>query len=96
MKRTLWASGLLALAFVLGGCDDSDERSTGQKVNAPAPDVTTRYVMACPKCGAPTKPYRVNGIKSYYRCTGQPPKFLSHPEQTWSHSINRAQDSAEK
>jgi hypothetical protein len=96
MKRALWAGGLLALAFALGGCDDSDDRNTGQKLNAPVPDVTTRNVMACPKCGAPTKAYRVNGIKSYYRCTGQPPKFQYHPERTWSHCISHDKDSTEQ
>ena len=41
----------------------------------------------CPKCGAPQKPYRVNALKSYYKCSGLPPKFVYHEEVLWSHRL---------
>jgi ssDNA-binding Zn-finger/Zn-ribbon topoisomerase 1 len=96
MKRALWASGLLGLALVLGGCSDKDDRGTEEKLYAPAPEFATRNVMACSKCGAPQRPYRINGDKSFYRCTGQPPKFFAHPEEKWTHKINRSKDSTEQ
>jgi len=96
MKRALWAGGLLALAFVLGGCEDKDDRKTDEKLYAPAPEFATRNMMVCPKCGAPQRPYRINGVKSFYRCTGQPPRFASHPEETWVHAISRDKDSTEQ
>jgi hypothetical protein len=96
MKRALCASGLLALALLLGGCEDTDNRSTEELLYAPAPDFATRNVMACPKCGAPQKPWRINGDKSFYRCTGQPPKFRSHPEVTWAHRLSHDKHSPEQ
>jgi len=96
MKRALLAGGLLAFAFVLGGCDAEDTRSTEEKLYAPTPDFATRYVVACPKCGAPQRPYRVNGEKSYYRCSGQPPKFRYHKEKLWTHDISHDKKSVEQ
>ncbi len=84
MKRFLQASALLALVFTLGGCVE-DHRDTDEKMNAPAPDFANRRVMACPKCGAPQRPFRVDAIKSYYKCEGLPPKFPYHEEKRWSH-----------
>ena len=84
MKR-----GLLVLAgsvclLWLAGCDN---RSTAEKLYNPSPDYTTRQIMACPKCGAPQKPYRINGTKEYYECSGMPPRFPYHPRYEWSHTI---------
>ena len=93
MKRALWASGLLALAFLLGGCLCT--RSPQEKLTRRPRTSIPAQMMACPKCGAPQKPYRVNACKSYYRCSGQPPKFLYHPECSWSHN-NTGEISAEK
>ena len=51
MKLALWASALLALGFLSGGCSDKDDRATEEKLYAPAPELASRNVMACPKCG---------------------------------------------
>ena len=100
MKRAFFLGvlslGLLALALVLDGCSDKDDRGTDGKLYAPAPEFATRSVMACSKCGAPQKPYRINGAKSFYRCTGQPPKFAFHPEEKWVHAISHDKDSTEQ
>jgi hypothetical protein len=87
MKRALLASALFAMMFVLGGCDE-DQRNTDEKLNAAPLDYNTRRVMACPKCGAPTAPWRISEIKSYYRCSGMPPKFKYHPEKEWTHRFH--------
>ncbi|HYG76892.1 MAG TPA: hypothetical protein VEK08_17945 [Planctomycetota bacterium] len=84
MKRFFQAAAWVAMVVVLNGCNE-DQRNTEEKLNAPAPDFSTRPVMACPKCGAPQRPFRIDAIKSYYRCTGQPPKFPFHNEKTWIH-----------
>ena len=87
MKRALRAGALLAFAFVLwaaGGCDD---RTTEEKQFSPPPEYDTRYVMICPECGAPQRPFRINALKSYYRCTGIPPKFPFHKERRWQHDV---------
>lgn len=84
MKRVFQAFALLTLALVLGGCNE-DQRSGEEKANAPAPDFTSRRVMACPKCGAPQRPFRIDAIKSYYKCEGLPPKFPWHEEKRWIH-----------
>ncbi|MCY3020431.1 MAG: hypothetical protein NTW87_15535 [Planctomycetota bacterium] len=95
MKQALLASGLLAFAFLLGGCTD-DDRTTDEKLHSPPPEFTTRYTMACPKCGAPQKPFRINAVKSFYRCTGQPPRFPYHQEKRWEHKICDEKDSVEQ
>ena len=95
MKQALLASGLLALALLLGGCTN-DDRNTDEKLHSPPPEFATRYVMACPKCGAPQKAYRVNAVKSFYRCSGQPPRFVYHPEKKWEHKISFDKDSTEQ
>ena len=81
-----------ASVLLLAGCTHEenltdDSRDAQQKANAPAPDVATRPVMACPKCGAPQRPYRVTAVTSYYRCSGTPPKFAYHPLQTWERTV---------
>jgi hypothetical protein len=76
----------LAAVLCLSGCDE-DHRKTDEKINSPAPDFTSRNVMACPKCGAPTAPYRISAIKSYYHCSGQPPKFPYHEQREWQHTL---------
>ena len=79
--------GLAAVAaLMLSGCDE-DHRKVDEKIVAPNPDFSTRYVMACPKCGAPTSPYRISALKSYYRCTSQPPKYPYHEERDWQNTI---------
>ena len=95
MRYVVWAGGLLAFAFLLGGCDQ-DNRSTEQKLYSPAPDFDTRHVTPCPKCGAPQKPCRINSVKSYYRCSGQPPRFPWHKEKQWSHTISHDKASVEQ
>jgi hypothetical protein len=74
----------------LGGCNERlDDRTTDQKQNAPQPDLKTRYYMACPKCGCPQRPYQINELKSYYRCSGNPPKFPYHTEHLYQHTLNQ-------
>jgi hypothetical protein len=94
MRRALLACGLLAFALVPIGCDN--DRHTDEILYAPPAEYATRYVMACPRCGAPTKPFRINATKSYYRCSGQPPKFTSHKEKLWSHVVSHDKDSTEQ
>jgi hypothetical protein len=77
----------LASLILLMGCDE-DKRTGDEKASQPAPEYATRYVMQCPKCGAPTAPYAVNGYKNFYRCSGQPPKFAYHSEKEWSRRLN--------
>jgi hypothetical protein len=84
MKRVFQAFALLTLALVLGGCNE-DQRGAEEKATAPAPDFASRRVMQCPKCGAPQRPYRIDAIKSYYKCEGLPPKFPWHQEKQWIH-----------
>lgn len=95
MKRALLAASVMAFTLVLGGCKE-DSRGTDEKLTAPAPDFNTRNVMACPRCGAPQKPFRISGVKSYYRCSGQPPKFAYHDEKKWNHTISNDKDSTER
>ena len=52
--------------------------------------------MACPKCGAPQKPFRINAVKSFYRCTGQPPRFPYHYEKRWERKLSDEKDNAEQ
>ena len=87
MKRLLLALGFAGL-LGMAGCEQ-DRRNTEAKLNTPAPDFGSRFVTACPECGAPQRPYRVTGTKSFYRCSGQPPKFKYHSEDKWSHAIDR-------
>jgi len=84
MKRFFKAALVLSLVVVLYGCNE-DQR-TGEKIRrAPLPEFVNRVTMECPKCGAPQRPYRIDEIKSYYRCTGLAPKFPYHSEKTWIH-----------
>ena len=83
MKRCLLAVAGFA-CFFLAGCD---MRNTQEKLHTPNPDFATRYMMACPECGAPQKAYRITALKSYYRCSGLPPKFNYHTERLWDHTI---------
>jgi hypothetical protein len=91
MQKALLIAGFLGAAFLLSGCNtddpEEDHRNTEEKLSAPAPDYATRRVIACPKCGAPQKPYRITDLKNYYRCSGQPPKFKYHPEREWSYRL---------
>ncbi|HEY3321426.1 MAG TPA: hypothetical protein VGP72_13220 [Planctomycetota bacterium] len=88
MKTSLAAGFLLALCFACCGCNERDDKRTSEeKLNTPALNLESRPVMACPECGAPQRPYRINATKSYYRCTGAPPKFVHHDEKTWSHKV---------
>src|SRR5687768_16850806 len=91
MKRHFVALTVLGACLMLTGCDE-DQRNTEEKLSAPSPDYATRYTMACPKCGAPQKPFRISQLKSYYKCTGQPPKFPYHDEKQWSHRISDHDD----
>ena len=89
-RRTFLMSTLTAPLLALYGCHEpGDTRSTEEKQQAPAPDLKTRLYMACPKCGAPQRPYRITEIKDYYRCSGAPPKFPYHKEHLWQHTIDR-------
>ena len=78
--------GLAITALMLSGCDE-DHRKPNEKVIAPDPDFNSRNIMACPKCGAATAPYRISALKSYYRCSGQPPKYPYHEERKWEHAV---------
>ncbi len=94
MNLKLWRSfvvALLAAVFlVLSGCNQrEDKRTTDEKGFAPAPDLKTRYYFACPKCGCPQRPYRMTEVRSYYKCSGNPPKFAYHPEHTWQHAVEQ-------
>jgi hypothetical protein len=84
MKHILLLVGLSIPLLVLMGCTD-DHRSREEKQFAPSPEYSTRFTMQCPKCKAPTKPFRINAQKSYYKCSGQPPKFPYHEEVQWDH-----------
>ena len=89
MKQFLLAVGFGASLFLLVGCNDEDNRGTKKILESPAPDFASRLVMTCPKCGAPQRPFRINTIKSYYKCSGLPPKFAYHPEERWDHSLDK-------
>jgi len=95
MKRALLAGSVMAFTLAFSGCDE-DQRRTEQKINAPAPEYATRYIMACPKCGAPQSPFRINVLKSYYTCNGLAPKFPYHPTKEWSHRITDHNPQVEK
>jgi len=86
MRNMVLAVGLLIPLFAATGCKE-DNRSREEKQFAPAPEFSTRHIMPCPHCKAAQKPYRIDAIKSYYRCSGQPPKFAYHEERKWSHRI---------
>jgi hypothetical protein len=87
MKRTLMAIALALPFFLLTGCDE-DQRKPEEKEHAPKPELSTRYTMSCPKCGAPQRPYRITALKSYYKCEGKPPKFPYHKTKEWTHRIS--------
>ena len=94
MSRAIWRSFMcLSMATVwllAGGCNQrEDKRTTDQKMYAPIPDIKTRLYFACPKCGCPQRPYRITEIKSYYRCSGNPPKFPYHKEHLWQHTLEQ-------
>jgi hypothetical protein len=91
IKRTLMAVALILPVLFLSGCDD-DQRSREEKEEAPKPELSTRYVMQCPKCGASQRPYRLTHTKSYYKCEGKPPKFPYHEKKEWSHRIKDQKD----
>ncbi len=95
MKRFLIVGAVTTLALGLGGCDQ-DHRGTQAKLHSATPDITTRNVMVCPVCGAPQRPYRVNRVQSFYRCTGLPPKFEAHDLTEWTHDISHSPDSLEQ
>lgn len=84
-----------AMVFALAGCEE-DKRTVEEKAAAPNPQFATRNVMHCPKCGAPTVPYSLNHTKSFYKCTGQPPKFTVHPEKRWSRRLDVGPYASEK
>lgn len=88
MKRFLLVLGFSVSLCSLVGCDDKTVENSEEKIHSPRQDYTSRVVMACPKCGAPQKAYRINAGKSYYRCSGMPPKFPYHSEELWSHGID--------
>jgi hypothetical protein len=78
--------GLAMAALLLSGCDE-DHRKPDEKLTSPSPDFNSRPVMACPKCGSPTSPFRISRLKAFYRCTGQPPRYPYHDERRWEHSV---------
>lgn len=97
MKRAFLAGSLFALLFILSGCvEDEDHRKTSEKLDAPKADVATRHVMACPKCRAPQRAFRVDAVKSYYKCSGLPPRFPHHDEKQWIHRISDHDISTER
>jgi hypothetical protein len=87
MRYALLVVGLLFPLFAASGCKE-DHRSREEKQFAPSPEFSTRYTMQCYKCKAPQKPYRIDAIKSYYKCSGLPPKFPYHEEAKWTHRIS--------
>lgn len=90
-RRMFLAAAVVLPMAALTGCKErEDTRTTEEKMEAPQPDFKTRLYMACPKCGAPQRPYMINEIKSYYRCSGLPPKFRYHEEHKWQHTVERA------
>ena len=90
-RRTFLSASIAIPLGILTGCTERDDkRTTEEKQEAPQPDFKTRLYMACPKCGAPQRPYMINEIKSFYRCSGLPPKFRYHEEHKWQHTIEKA------
>lgn len=94
MTLKMWRGCVVAASTVvllmLGGCNQrEDKRTTDEKLSAPAPDLKTRYYFACPKCGCPQRPYRMTEVRSYYRCSGNPPKFAYHTEHQWQHAVEQ-------
>src|SRR5436190_11145083 len=86
--RSMMCSAVVMFWLIAGGCNERvDDRSTDEKMYAPVPDINTRLYMACPKCGCPQRPYRITEVRSYYRCSGNPPKFAYHTEREWQHAI---------
>ena len=88
--RGVFVASVTALLLVLSGCNQREDKRTGEeKEYAAAPDLKTRYYMACPKCGCPQRPYRITEIRSYYQCSGNPPKFAYHPTHEWQHAVEQ-------
>ncbi|MEI6232109.1 MAG: hypothetical protein WCT04_03600 [Planctomycetota bacterium] len=89
--RCFWAAAMVAVLVTLSGCDQQvDKRSGNEKEYAAAPDLKTRVTMACPKCGCPQRPYRMTEVRSFYKCSGNQPKFAYHTEHQWQHAIEQA------
>ena len=94
MNSKMWRGFVVAvfatIMVLVSGCNQrEDKRTTDEKENAPTPDLKTRYYMACPKCGNPSRPYRMTEVRSYYKCNGNPPKFAYHAEHTWQHAVEQ-------
>jgi hypothetical protein len=89
--KVLAGASFLALA----GCEE-DKRTVEEKTQAAPPEYATRYVMHCPKCGSPTAPHSINNTKSFYKCTGNPPKHAYHAEKTWSRRLDVGAKASEK
>ena len=88
--RGFFYASLAAMLLMLGGCNQrEDKRTTDEKEYAPKPDLKSRLYFACPKCGCPQRPYRMTEVRSYYRCSGNPPKFAYHPEHQWEHAVEQ-------
>lgn len=81
--------------IALTGCEE-DKRTVEEKASAPAPEFATRYIMHCPKCGNPVAPYSINNTKSFYKCSGNPPKHAYHAEKTWSRRLDVGAKATEK
>ena len=79
MMRVLAVSVILFVGLSLAGCSCSSKKKSTQMA-----DFTAQPVMACPKCSAPTRPFRLNESEAYYRCSGQPPKYADHYEFVWT------------
>jgi len=95
MRLTALACALFCL-LASTGCSRQenlrgDHRGMEQKLYGAPPTYDTRYVMSCPKCGAPQRPYRVSDIRSFYRCEGTPPRFPYHQMYEWDHKIDHGQ-----
>jgi hypothetical protein len=90
MLRGFVVASFAAIVLILAGCNQrEDKRTTDEKQFAPIPDLKTRYYFACPTCGCPQRPYRITEIRSYYRCSGNPPKFAYHTERLWQHAVEQ-------
>jgi len=95
-REMIAKSGLgLFAALAMAGCNE-DNRETQEKLDSPRPDFNTRQVMACPKCGNPTAPYRISNIKSFYKCSGNPPKFATHDTREWTHTLKHDDETTER
>jgi len=86
--RGFFVASLVSFLIVLAGCDQKeDKRKSWEKEYAAAPDLKTRNMMICPKCGCPQRPYRLNEVRSYYHCSGNPPQFKFHTIYEWQHAV---------